>query len=86
MPDREKDNLDVRKQIAQRVMRAAAKGVKDAPTPEVADAFLKHVGQQLQALPRVLNRLIPGDAPPPAPPPEIVPQQLAEFMKRRRGG
>lgn len=84
MPDRVKDNLDVRKQIAQRVLRAAARGVKDAPNREVADAFLKHVGQQLEALPRVLARLIPDDAPPPPPPPEIVPPQLAELVKRRK--
>ena len=84
MPNRENDKLDIQKKIAGKLMRTAAKGIREAQSPAVAEAYMKAAGKYLHALPGILARFMPDDPSTGSPAPEIQPPQLAELLRRRK--
>jgi len=61
MANRADNNLGIRKRLAAKLLREAAKDIREAKCPFVAEETMKVAAQYLYDLPGILSRLMPDD-------------------------
>ena len=71
------ERLAAHKEIATKFLHIVARHIRNADTLEAATALMRAGARQLEALPRQMAPLLGADN-------DVMPPQLAEFLRRRR--